>query len=78
MKTRDEMLDEIQAMYVAVSRSANEMPEAERAAFGGTLAGLLMALRVVALDEPVTAVDAMAAVRSGVRAVREHRKAIAS
>jgi hypothetical protein len=78
MKSREQMQDEIQAMYVAVSRTAREMPEEERAAFGGTMAGLLMALRAVALDEPVNATEAMAAVRRGVAAVREARKAEAS
>jgi hypothetical protein len=78
MKTRDEMIDEIQAMYVTVSRQSKELPEGEREAFGGTLAGLLMALRVVCVDGPVDTLDAMAAVRSGISAAHEYRKAAAS
>jgi hypothetical protein len=78
MKTREQMQDEIRAMYQRVSALARDMPDADREVFGGTMAGLLMALRVVALDEPVNATEAMAAVRRGVAAVREARKASAS
>jgi hypothetical protein len=75
MKSREQMQDEIKAIYQRFSDVAASLPEADRESFGGTLAGLLMALLVVSVDDEVTAESAMRAVRSGVAAAKAQSQA---